>query len=142
MLSETKQLLCAAFVGILLAVLAITMASCAGSPRDVVSSALDAFALTINPAQDFAIDACIATEQAIAAGKEAGKISVVEARAQLVPVRRRCDRARLAFDAIRRVHTRAAERVEAGDLESARALLDELRRQWGSLQAEPDGGVL
>jgi hypothetical protein len=128
--------------GALTVLVAALAVSCAGGSRDAVTAALDAFALAVNPAQDFALDACIATEQAIAAEAEAGKISVVQARERLGPVRRHCDRAALAFETLRRVHTRAAERVEAGDIESARALVAELRSQWAGLQHQQhDGGV-
>lgn len=149
---EARHLLWAAVSGVLLAALAVAFIGCTsscgartGALDEGVRSALDAFALATNPAQDFALEWCITSEQAIAAEAQAGELTVSEARAQLEPVRARCDQARTGFAAIRRLHTVAAERVEAGDVVGAEQALAKLREQWAMLRGGSavvlDGGA-
>jgi hypothetical protein len=111
-----------------------TQRATAGPADARVRSALDVFALVVDPAYAFAVDACIAREALVADQVEAGKTAIDAATAELRNIRARCQATRRTFDSIRANHDRARELVEDGQLEEAERQLEQVRREWTELQ--------
>ncbi len=149
---ELSQIAFAAVVGIALAAAAILSVGCATGcgaigTEPVVRSALDAFAIAVEPTWDATNAACLARQEAIAAEVEAGRLTPDQGDAQIRPIRTRCHALADLFQVIRQTQDEAASFVEAGRLAEAEAELAQLRGRWQALHAlgmapaAPDGGA-
>lgn len=142
---DLSQLAWGCITGIVLAMALVHWAGCGsngGSAEAQTRTALDAFALAVEPAWSFSNEACAVRQRAIASDVEAGKLTPAESQELLVPVRQRCHAMKRAFQAIREAQDQAADLVEAGKLQEAEAWLERLRERWAALRAvEVDGGA-
>lgn len=147
---DLSQILGGFIVGLALATAAILSVGCAtgcgaGSTEPVVRSALDAFAIAVEPTWDATNAACKARQEAIAAEVEAGQLTPDQGDARIVPIRTRCHALADLFQTIRQAQDEAATFVEAGRIAEAEAGLAQLRGRWQALRAlgmaPPDGGV-
>jgi len=100
-----------------------------------VRSALDVLAQVIDPAYSLAMDGCIARQEVATAEAESGLATVEHAQATIAQVRVRCDRVREGFETIRIHHEQAVRSVEAGELEQAEHILEQIRLDWAALRA-------
>jgi hypothetical protein len=139
MIKETKQLMCGAVIGVLLAVVVLAIATgCNGQATSAdarVRSALDLLAVVVDPAYKMAMDSCVSRESLLADQAETGRLTVVEADKQLTGVRRRCERQRRIFEDIREGHDEAVKLVEAGAVADAEKTLERVRYAWQDLAA-------
>lgn len=135
---DLRQIAVAFVAGLVLAVAAIHMTGCKtqGTADARVRSALDAFAVVVDPAYSFAVDACATRQEHVAEEVEAGRLKPAEADVVLRPIRARCHATRQAFDAIRASHDQAAQLVEDGELQKAEAVLDDIRARWLELKGD------
>lgn len=101
-----------------------------GNAEARVRGAINVSGVPIDAAYGFAMEACILREETIAQSAEKGAITVDAARAQLVPVRAQCDRARHGFELLRNAHDAARVAVEAGDVAAAERWISALQKQW------------
>ncbi len=152
MVKELRQLMVAAVVGIGLAVALICSVGCAtgcrttaGKTEPAVRSALDAFALVVEPAWDVHNEVCAVQQEAVAAEVEARRITPDQGDAQNAATRERCQERTRIFQAIRAAQDQAADLVEAGRIKEAEAWLVRLQDEWRELRAvsarQPDGGA-
>lgn len=112
-----------------------------GNAEARVRGALNVSAPPIDAAYGFAMEACILREETIAQAAEKGALTVEAARAQLVPVRARCDRARQGFELLRNAHDAARAAVDDGDVAAAEQWIRALQRQWDAFLSERRGEV-
>jgi len=103
-----------------------------------VRTALDVFAQVIDPAYSMAMDGCIAPQQVAVAQAEAGLVTVERAQATIDKVRVRCARVRDGFEQIRIHHEQAVRSVEAGKLDQAELMLEQIRADWSALRVGGD----
>jgi hypothetical protein len=103
-----------------------------------VRTALDVFAQVIDPAYSMAMDGCIAPQQVAVAQAEAGLVTVERAQATIDKVRVRCARVRDGFEQIRIHHEQAVRSVEAGKLDQADQLLEQIGADWSALRVGGD----
>jgi hypothetical protein len=135
---ELSQIASGIVLGIVLAVMTVNLVGCSGaSTADArVRSALDVLVLVVDPAYSFAVDACAARQLLIAEEVEGGRMTPDDADVALRPIRARCHATRRAFDAIREAQDQAATLVEAGKVEEAEQMLDQVRARWAALRGE------
>lgn len=106
------------------------------SAETEVRSALNVLAGVVDPAYEFAVDACIARQSQIADAVEHKELSPFDGDAMIASVRQRCAKMRATFDLIRRSHTEAAALVEAGKVTEAQRQIDAALEAWRSLKGE------
>jgi hypothetical protein len=99
-----------------------------------VRTALDVFAQVIDPAYSVAMDSCIVPQEIAVAEAEAGLATVDHARQTIERVRARCGRVREGFETIRLHHDQAVRSVEAGKLDQAEQILEQIRMDWALLR--------
>ncbi len=152
MVKELRQIIVAAVVGVALAMAVIFSVGCAtgcrataGQTEPAVRSALDAFALVVEPAWDATNEVCAVKQEMVAAEVEARRLTPDQGDAQNAATRARCHELTRVFQAIRRAHDQAADLVEAGRIQEAEAWLVRLQDEWRELRAmsaePPDGGA-
>lgn len=105
-----------------------------GGSEGEIRGSLNLVARTVDPAYDFAVDACLARQNLIVDAVEHKQIGTLEGDRQIAAVRVRCDRARATFDLIRRSHDEARRLIDDGQLEAAQRKLDEIIEAWRSLK--------
>lgn len=101
-----------------------------------VASALDTFAIVVDPAYGFAMDACIARETLIADNVEAGRTPLETGQRELTRVRTACATTRRAFDEIRTQHDAARRMYANGALTDAERALDRVRASWAGMKGD------
>jgi hypothetical protein len=121
-------------IGLFMLVLLAATPACKGgasgsSAEREIRSALNVVAGAVDPAYDFAVDACLARQSLIAKA-----VPSLEADRMLAVVRARCHKARATFDLIRRAHAEALALVEAGQITEAERRLDAIAEAWRSLK--------
>lgn len=134
---EARDLLLAVVVGLALFVLATKLVGCSSGSNVRVESALDAIAVTIDPAYSLAMDVCAAQERAVVAARRAG-LSAADADAAIAAVRPRCDAARETFEQIRLTHARAVEALQSRNTGEAERLLEHVGALWRELGGKGD----
>ena len=124
-----------------LMLLLLLVSGCAGdTTADTrVRTALDVLAQVIDPAYSVAMDSCIVPQEIAVAEAEAGLATVDHARQTIERVRARCGRVREGFETIRLHHEQAVRSVEAGQLDQAAQILEQIRLDWTLLRT---GGVM
>jgi tRNA A37 methylthiotransferase MiaB len=103
-----------------------------------VRTALDVLAQVIDPAYSVAMDGCIARQEIATAEAESGLVTLEHAQATIAQVRVRCERVRDGFETIRIHHDQAVRSVEAGKLDQAELLLEQIRADWSALRVGGD----
>jgi hypothetical protein len=126
-------------IGLFMLVLLAATPACKGgasgsSAEREIRSALNVVAGAVDPAYDFAVDACLARQSLIADAAESKAVPSLEADRMLAVVRARCHKARATFDLIRRAHAEALALVEAGQITEAERRLDAIAEAWRSLK--------
>jgi hypothetical protein len=104
-----------------------------GSAGTHVRTTLDVLAGVVDPAYSVAMDGCIASQEVAVAQAEVGISSAEQAGAVIARVRARCDRVRAGFETIRLHHDEARRFVEAGELDQAEKLLEQIQADWREL---------
>lgn len=112
------------------------LAGCAGSLETKTRTALDAIALTVQPAYTHAMALCVDQEQATVLSARMGHTTPDEALNSFEGISQRCHRTRAAFEAIKSLHESAAELLEAGKLSEAEQVLSELEYAWAALRGD------
>jgi len=121
----------------------------AGVLEASVKSGLDMAAIAVNPSYEYAMDACAvrdtqltdAIEEALDhpnAPDATGSVTneAANAERELNMLRDRCERTKQAFEYIRSAHEEAIKHVEAGDLDRAELLLDQIKDSWNMLRGK------
>ena len=110
------------------------LTACSGASADArVRTALDLLAEVVDPAFALAMDGCIAPQEVAAAQAEAGRVTAAQASAVIAKVRARCGQLRESFETIRLHRDEAQRLIEAGDLDRAEKLLEQIRADWREL---------
>jgi len=104
-----------------------------GSASTHVRTTLDVLAGVVDPAYSVAMDGCIASQEVAVAQAEVGISSAEQAGAVIARVRARCDWVRAGFETIRLHHDEARRFVEAGELDQAERLLEQIQADWREL---------
>jgi hypothetical protein len=99
-----------------------------------VRTALDVLAQVIDPAYSVAMDGCIVPQQVAVAQAEAGLVTLEHAQATIDHVRARCESVREGFEQIRYHHEQAVKSADAGELDQAQLLLEQIRADWTALR--------
>lgn len=99
-----------------------------------IDSALDVVARAVDPAYEFAIDACVTRQTLVADAVEKKEISVPTGDAQIAEIRARCERVRQAFELIRRSHSEARTLLSEENITEAQRRLDAIAEAWRSLK--------
>lgn len=118
---------------VLLAWPLLLLPGCSLSREQRARTALDALAIAGEGSSRTAELVCEQRGDAVVVRAEDPAVPAEELRAELAAVHARCDRTRAGFDALRALHDQAATALEAGSLEEAEALLEQLRTRWRAL---------
>lgn len=137
-------------VFIVLALALTVLGACACAPGQAEArtrTSLDVLAAVIEPAWALAEDSCIASQKVATAREGAGLAKPEETDAALSFIRSKCDAVTSVFEQMRTAHIQAGALLDQGQITSAQDLLDQILRQWQSLQgvnttsiANLDGG--
>jgi soluble cytochrome b562 len=120
---------------VIMIVLTLALACAADATADTrARTALDVLAQVIDPAYSVAMDGCLAPQQVAVAQAESGLVTVEQARTVIDKVRQRCEHVREGFETIRHHHEQAVRSVEAGELDQAQQLLEQIRADWLALR--------
>jgi hypothetical protein len=120
-----------------IAAVILTLSACAGTAESKTRTALDAVALSVEPAYSAAMSACVDRQQAVLEAARADMISPDVALVEFNAISQRCHRTRAAFEVVRLMHNEAADLVEAGKLAEAKQALAELLQAWRALERSP-----
>jgi hypothetical protein len=118
----------------LLILTVLACCSCSGSAQERTATALNAIGAVVDPAYEAAMTGCAVREEAV---MQAARRSYKEAYGiELQTISDRCRRVRDAFEAIRKLHNKAAALVEAGKVDDAQRVYGELLKAWDALRRQ------
>lgn len=123
-----------------LALLAISaLAACFGSGAQLTEqqarTSLNVYADIIDPVYEVAMQACIDRQDQLAGDLTTRTLAELQAiEAKVAEVSARCHRVRDSFDLIRSLHARARASLEAGQVDEALHIVEEIRQAWRELR--------